>query len=57
MMVRLLPIRVCARVRTRSGNPYELPAGLAADRKVLVPSYDPQTYLHVVRDKAGREWT
>ena len=57
MMVRLLPIRVGARVRTRSGYPYELPPGLATDREVLVLSYDPQTYNHLVRDEAGREWT
>ena len=36
MMVRLLPIRIGARVRTRCGYPYELPAGLAADQEVLV---------------------
>ena len=57
MMVRLLPIRVGARVRTRSAYPYELPAGLAADQEVLVLSWDPKTYRHVVRDDAGREWT
>ena len=57
MRVRGGPTRGRGRARTAPGNPYGVPAGLAADQEVLVVSYDPTTYLHVVRDEAGREWT
>ena len=58
MMLRMLPIRVGARVLTRGDcHQYPLPAGLPANVEVKVISWDPKTYNHVVRDAGGREWT
>jgi hypothetical protein len=57
MEMRLLPIRVGARARTRAAYPYDLPAGLGPNAEVEVLSYDKHTYNHVVRDAVGHEWT
>jgi hypothetical protein len=57
MIVRNLPIRIGAVVRTVDAYPYFLPEGLADGIEVTVLSYDRQTYNRVVRDPEGREWT
>jgi hypothetical protein len=50
MMLRKVPVRVGAVVRTREAYPYNLPERLADGVEVTVVSYNNKaTYNHVVR--------
>lgn len=57
MIARKRPVRVGAVVHSVDAFPYSLPEGLAHGVEVTVLSYDRQTFNHVVRNPAGREWT